>query len=120
MALATDYDCWHEEEVTVEMVRENLRENLASAQRLIKAALAGLPLETRTAAHSALAGAIFTDPAVIPEDVKKKYGILLQEVPCSRPPVALGLLDQVPPVKPGRAASGPPRCGGVISPKRFS
>ncbi len=42
IALATDYDCWHEEEesVTVEAVLETLRKNVNNAKTLIRATVA--------------------------------------------------------------------------------
>jgi len=71
VALVTDYDCWHPEhdQVTVEMIVSNLIRNAETAQRLIAEAVARMP-EARTCA-SALATAIITDPAAIPDETKR-------------------------------------------------
>ncbi len=49
LAMVTDYDCWHEEEeeVSVELVVENLRRNTENAKRLIKQALKHIPRERK-------------------------------------------------------------------------
>src|SRR5688500_2541348 len=49
IALVTDYDCWHEghDAVTVEMVIQCLTQNVANAQKLIRAAISGLAGQER-------------------------------------------------------------------------
>ena len=82
IACATDYDCWHESEesVTVEMVIGNLSANVANAQRILKSVAKKIPAN-RSAntceCPSALATAILTDRARIPEQVKEKYSLLI-------------------------------------------
>ena len=74
MAWVTDFDCWHPDHdaVTVEMVVENLIANVANSRiilRHIMPALAELgPCECQTA----LANAIITDRAMIPNEVRRR------------------------------------------------
>ncbi len=73
VALVTDYDCWHPEhdQVTVEMIVSNLLRNAETAQRLIAQAVARVPALRTCSCASALATAILTDPAAIPEATKR-------------------------------------------------
>jgi 5'-methylthioadenosine phosphorylase len=81
MSLATDYDCWHEEEeaVSVEMILENLRLNIARAKAVIKAALTAWPpaSEAGCGCRQALAGAIVTDPKKITPAVRQRLALLI-------------------------------------------
>ena len=79
VALATDYDCWHEDhdDVDIQDILKIVAGNVANAKRLIAAVapkVAGLP---ESPAHSALRFAIMTDKAVIPEQTKKDLEILI-------------------------------------------
>ena len=62
LALATDYDCWHEaeEDVTVEAVLKVLGENVARARRAVGALAPALPDPARSRATGALAAALMT------------------------------------------------------------
>jgi len=73
VALVTDYDCWHPEhdQVTVEMIVSNLIRNAETAQRLIAEAVARMPEARTCPCASALATAIITDPAAIPDETKR-------------------------------------------------
>jgi 5'-methylthioadenosine phosphorylase len=73
MALVTDYDCWHpdHDSVTVEMIIANLTQNAKTAQQVIARVVEKLDVETRDAAHSALATAIITRPDAIPEKTRR-------------------------------------------------
>jgi 5'-methylthioadenosine phosphorylase len=73
LALVTDYDCWHpdHDSVTVEMIVSNLQQNAKTAQRIIAAAVARLPMERTCECGRALATAIITRPEIIPEQVKR-------------------------------------------------
>ena len=73
MALVTDYDVWHatEEDVTVEAVVQILRQNVKTAQAIIRTAAAKIP-ETRTCPCShALRDAIITARHAIPAQLKR-------------------------------------------------
>lgn len=61
LAMATDYDCWKEEEhVTLEMILTNLHRNADTAKKVVTAAIAQIPAEPNWKAHSALKHAIMT------------------------------------------------------------
>ena len=79
LALATDYDCWHEEEeaVTVEVVVGRLRQNAATAQKAIAEAVASLPAGRSCPCATALKNAILTDPKRIPEATRRRLEPIL-------------------------------------------
>ncbi len=62
LALATDYDCWHqaEQDVTVEAVLKVLGENVARARRAVSELAPALPDPSASAATGALAAALMT------------------------------------------------------------
>jgi 5'-methylthioadenosine phosphorylase len=62
LALATDYDCWHqaEEDVTIEAILKVMRENVARARRAVGELAATLPDPAKSRATGALAGALTT------------------------------------------------------------
>lgn len=83
MALATDYDCWHEEEedVSVEAVLEIMRKNVAMARDMIRI------IARRCAEHApgcscgaSLEYAIVTDRKTIPGDVQEKMAPIFGRV----------------------------------------
>ena len=79
LALATDYDCWHDDHdhVTVEAVVATMKANVASAQKAIAALAARLPDPTKSVAHGAARGAVMTAPDAMPADAKARLGWLL-------------------------------------------
>ncbi|QBD82160.1 S-methyl-5'-thioadenosine phosphorylase [Ktedonosporobacter rubrisoli] len=82
IACATDYDCWHtsEESVTVEMVINNLSANIANAQHILQRVAERIPAErshVNCDCQHALANAIMTDRAQIPQAVKERYSLLI-------------------------------------------
>jgi 5'-methylthioadenosine phosphorylase len=83
MNLATDYDTWHaeEESVSVELVLENLRLNIHSAKSVIRNAVAGMPPHDGAACgcRTALAGAIMTDPKLIPAAKKRELRLIIEK-----------------------------------------
>lgn len=71
LAMVTDYDCWHEDEEAAHTasILEVLRQNVATAQRVVAEVIRRLP--ARSAEHpcaNALAGALVTDPAEVPPE----------------------------------------------------
>lgn len=68
LGLVTDYDCWHpeHESVTVEMIVANLTQNARTAQRVMAAAVARLPIDRACECSRALATALITRPDAIP------------------------------------------------------
>ena len=79
LALATDYDCWHERhaDVVIGDVLRILQENVATAQRVVAETLPALPSARTCACASALAHAIITDRARIPAAVKRDLQLLI-------------------------------------------
>ncbi|MEI7535104.1 MAG: S-methyl-5'-thioadenosine phosphorylase [Verrucomicrobiae bacterium] len=68
LAMATDYDCWKEDEhVTLEMIIANLHRNADTAKKVVAAAVAQIPAEPNWKAHSALKNAFLTDKKFWPK-----------------------------------------------------
>jgi len=68
IAVATDYDCWHQtnEDVTVDAILAVLQRSLDTTKRLLAELAPALPDPTESPAHRALATAVLTDRAQIP------------------------------------------------------
>lgn len=79
LAMATDYDCWHEghDAVTVEAVIAVMLKNVAKAKEIIVELARALPDPTGQPATSALAGSIITHPDSISEDARDKLRPLI-------------------------------------------
>ncbi len=78
LALATDYDCWHEthESVTVEGVFQVMRGNNVKARNTL---LNLIPMlgERTCHCHTALASAVVTAPSAMNPETRKKLALLL-------------------------------------------
>jgi 5'-methylthioadenosine phosphorylase len=81
LAFVTDYDVWHdtEEEVTVEMVIQNLTHNVATAQGIIRRMLAEIPDNRTCGCESALKNAVITSRELITKDAQNRLGILVNK-----------------------------------------
>jgi 5'-methylthioadenosine phosphorylase len=79
LAAVTDYDCWYksEEEVTVEMIVQNLLKNVDNAKRILKRAVKDMAVERNCGCAQTLKDAIITDRKVIPQKVKKDLKIII-------------------------------------------
>ena len=77
IALATDYDVWHEEPVTVEMVVANLTKNVATARAILAGAVPAVGPRTACACGSALENAIMTRRDLIPDRARQTLAPLL-------------------------------------------
>lgn len=79
MAVVTDYDCWNElsETVSAEMVIDNLHKSLETAKKILRQAIINLPVKRDCACSHALENAIITNPALIPEKVKKDLKLII-------------------------------------------
>ncbi|MCG8423527.1 MAG: S-methyl-5'-thioadenosine phosphorylase [Proteobacteria bacterium] len=79
VALATDYDCWHEseEEVSVEAVIAVVKKNAQRARRVVARAVDKVPAEHTCIATNALDNAILTAPNHISAEKRQKLGALL-------------------------------------------
>ena len=77
-ALVTDYDCWYEghDDVTVDAVLEIMHANVEVAQKIIKTAVGRLSGPRSCNCGETAKHAIVTDPALIPEKLKKDYETL--------------------------------------------
>lgn len=79
LALSTDYDCWHEteESVTVEMILETIKNNVANAKAIIKTAVQKISSSRKCKCASAMKYAIVTDKKTIPSKTKKDLQLLI-------------------------------------------
>lgn len=79
IALATDYDCWHEshDDVSVEAVIALIKQNVAMAKNIIRQAVSDLSHERTCSCGSALEFAIMTDPALIPAETKERLRVVM-------------------------------------------
>ena len=82
VALATDYDCWHETEeaVTVEAILTTLRQNVALAKRLLQVALHSVDDGKACSCQRALQDAIITSPDRMPASLRRKLALLMGRV----------------------------------------
>jgi 5'-methylthioadenosine phosphorylase len=81
VALATDYDCWHQDhdDVSVEAVVAIIRQNVATARAIIKTAARQAAAARSCPCGEALRYALMTDPERIPEAARKKLDLLLNK-----------------------------------------
>ena len=79
VALATDYDCWHEEhdDVTVEAVLAIIAQNVVTARNIIKAAARRMGLPRPCACHKALEFAVMTRKDLIPEQARRDLELIM-------------------------------------------
>ncbi len=79
LALATDYDCWHESEqaVTVGAVVATLEKNVETAKRIIVKTAETLPDPSTSPAHRAIEGAVISSPGAISHGAWARLGWLL-------------------------------------------
>ena len=78
IALVTDYDCWREghDAVTIEEIVAVLHQNAENAARVVKAAVAAMPVERTCACASAAKFAVLTQPDAIPAATKENLKLL--------------------------------------------
>jgi 5'-methylthioadenosine phosphorylase len=79
LALATDYDCWHEteEDVTVEAVVAIIKKNVETAKAIIKNAVTMIPDGRDCCCGEALKYAIMTQADHIRQATKDKLGLII-------------------------------------------
>lgn len=79
IALSTDYDCWHtsEESVTVDMILQTIRDNVAMAREIIKRAAPMIPSKRACKCSSAMKYAVITDKKAVPAKTKKALSLLI-------------------------------------------
>jgi 5'-methylthioadenosine phosphorylase len=81
VAMVTDYDCWHpaHDDVTVNEIVANLLKNAENACAVVREAVARMPVKRGCCCGSALEHAILTDRAQVPEETRRKLGILVDK-----------------------------------------
>ena len=79
LALATDYDVWHESHaaVTVEAVVANLLKNVATAKVVLRRVIPRVGKACDAGCGDALASAVITDPRIFPPRTRRKLALLL-------------------------------------------
>jgi 5'-methylthioadenosine phosphorylase len=79
IAMATDYDCWHEghDDVTVEGILAVMHKNIGNARKLILQAAPKLAPQGDCPDASALKHAIMTDKTRIPDDARLRLQLLI-------------------------------------------
>jgi 5'-methylthioadenosine phosphorylase len=79
LALATDYDCWHNghDAVTVEQVVATMKTNVAFAKKTLVELSGRLPDPTKSIAWRATKGAVMTSPGAVSPDARERLGWLL-------------------------------------------
>lgn len=79
LALATDYDCWHEseEDVSIGAVLAIIRQNVENSKRIIREIAKGLPGKGECACAATLKHAIITDRKKIPAAARKRLSLLI-------------------------------------------
>jgi 5'-methylthioadenosine phosphorylase len=79
IALATDYDCWHEEhdDVSVEAVIAIIQKNVATARQIIKAAVGKFGGRRACPCAEALKYAIMTHKELIPAATREKLDVIM-------------------------------------------
>jgi 5'-methylthioadenosine phosphorylase len=82
VALATDYDCWHETEqaVTVESILTTLRQNVTLAKQLLRTAMGAVANAKACSGQRALQDAIITAPDRMPALTRRKLALLMDRV----------------------------------------
>jgi 5'-methylthioadenosine phosphorylase len=78
VAMVTDYDCWREghDAVTIEEIVAVLHQNAENACKVVKAAVAAMPVERNCACASAARFAVLTQPDAIPAAAKERLKLL--------------------------------------------
>ncbi len=78
LALSTDYDCWHEgeEDVTAEIVLENIRKNVDMAKAIVKQAIPMIEGNRSCGCVNASANSIVTHKENVPEEAKERLNVI--------------------------------------------
>lgn len=82
LALATDYDCWHEaeEDVTAEAIVAVVKENVIQAKKTIRELAKRLPDPSASPATNALRHSLMTSPRALSEKAKARLSWLLPDL----------------------------------------
>ncbi|MCL6565266.1 MAG: S-methyl-5'-thioadenosine phosphorylase [Acidobacteriia bacterium] len=87
VAMITDYDCWHPQHdaVTASEIIANLNRNTENVQKVIRAAVAALPVERNCRCGQALAHALVTDRRLVPASTRRALRLLVGKYWSSQP-----------------------------------
>ncbi len=79
LAAVTDYDCWRSsgEEVSVDIILDNLNKNTANAKKILKTAISSFSPEENCPCKSSLRTAIVTRPEFISDATKDNLDIII-------------------------------------------
>jgi 5'-methylthioadenosine phosphorylase len=79
IALATDYDCWHDshEDVSVDAILSIIKSNVAMAKAIIRNAVGRIGVSRKCPCANALRYAIITDGNVVPERTKRDLDLII-------------------------------------------
>lgn len=79
LALATDYDCWHDahEAVTIDQVLATMKANVSLARRTLALLASRLPDPAQSIAHGAAKSAVITAKAAMAPEVQERLAWLL-------------------------------------------
>lgn len=78
LALSTDYDCWREmeESVSVEMILETIKNNVATSKNIIKEAVGRLTAPRECGCKDAMKFAIVTDRKTIGKETRERVDLI--------------------------------------------
>jgi 5'-methylthioadenosine phosphorylase len=82
MAVVTDYDSWISDEKTsvhASLVLDNLKKNVATAQKIVMSAVKNIVFDAPCACHSALKDAMLTQPDSIPAGARARLDLLIRK-----------------------------------------
>jgi 5'-methylthioadenosine phosphorylase len=82
LALATDYDCWHDshDAVTVEQVVATMKKNVSFAKKALVELSSRLPDPAKSIAANATKGAVMTSPSAVTPEARARLGWLLRDI----------------------------------------
>ena len=80
VALVTDFDVWKEktEDVTVDVIVENMRKNVEASQWIIKTAVPAIRQDRQCSCRSALEGAVVSHDEHLTREKVRECGVLLE------------------------------------------
>jgi 5'-methylthioadenosine phosphorylase len=81
IALATDFDCWHEseEDVQIDAVLEIMNKNISTAKSIIRKVVPLIPEKRGCPCADALKYTILTSKEMIPEETRKNLDIIISK-----------------------------------------
>lgn len=79
IALATDYDCWHDshDDVSVDAILAIIRQNVTAAKAIIRKAVGAIAAERSCPCASALKYAIITDRQAISTEARERLALIV-------------------------------------------